>query len=161
VHVEELASALDRATARPTESRENESDSRVTDNTWYGWSIKSSSRPIRSGASDIHIESNPGNGNTRIRFRKDGELEDYLDLAPAYRNSVISRIKIMADLDISERRHPQDGKIDFRKFGSVDIELRVAVIPTTNNLEDIVLRILGGMEPQCRWTTGVLDPRSH
>jgi twitching motility protein PilT len=53
----------------------------------------------------------------------------------------------MAELDISEHRHPQDGKIDFGKHGPLSIELRVAIIPTANNLEDVVLRLLGGAEP--------------
>ena len=99
------------------------------------------------GASDIHIETNPGKRNLRVRFRKDGGLVDYLELEPAYRSSLVSRIKIMAELDISERRRAQDGKIDFSRHGGMPIELRVAVIPTTNNLEDVVLRILAGAEP--------------
>lgn len=98
------------------------------------------------GASDIHIEANSGTQNLLIRFRKDGALADYLELEPAYRNVLVSRIKIMADLDISERRRAQDGKIDFSRFGGIPIELRVAVIPTANNLEDVVLRILAGAE---------------
>ena len=55
--------------------------------------------------------------------------------------------KIMADLDISERRKPQDGKIKFKKFGPLDIELRVATIPTVGGEEDVVLRILQAGEP--------------
>jgi len=100
-----------------------------------------------SGASDIHIECNPEPALTRIRFRRDGELEDYLDLQPAYRNALVSRIKIMAGLDISEHRHSQDGKIEFARYGGAPIELRVAIVPTANGLEDIVLRLLGGVEP--------------
>lgn len=99
------------------------------------------------GASDIHIESNPGKLSMRIRFRKDGALVDYLELEPVYCVSLVSRIKIMAGLDISEHRHAQDGKIDFSRYGGIPIELRVAVIPTANNLEDVVLRILAGAEP--------------
>ena len=107
----------------------------------------------------IHIESNTGS-DTRIRFRKDGDLEDYLDLPHTYSNSLVSRIKIMAELDISEHRHPQDGKIDFGKHGPLSIELRVAIIPTANNLEDVVLRILGGAEPLAR-SVGVLRSGSE
>ena len=82
-------------------------------------------------ASDIHIESYPGKGKTEIRFRKDGSLETYIEVPAAYRNAIVARIKIMCDLDISEkRRKPQDGKIKFKKFGPLDIELRVATIPT-------------------------------
>src|SRR5437667_12723338 len=53
----------------------------------------------------------------------------------------------MCDLDISEKRKPQDGKIKFRKFGPLDIELRVATIPTAGGVEDVVMRILAAGEP--------------
>src|SRR5882762_3644604 len=68
---------------------------------------------VEQKASDIHIESNPGQTGTRIRFRKDGTLVDYLELSSRFRRAVISRIKIMSQLDITEHRKPQDGKIDF------------------------------------------------
>ncbi|HXL74942.1 MAG TPA: GspE/PulE family protein, partial [Burkholderiales bacterium] len=58
-----------------------------------------------------------------------------------------ARLKIMCDLDISEKRKPQDGKIKFKKFGPLDIELRVATIPTAGGVEDIVMRILAAGEP--------------
>ncbi|CAN5244532.1 hypothetical protein BH10PSE17_BH10PSE17_29620 [soil metagenome] len=99
------------------------------------------------GASDIHIETYPGKASTVIRFRKDGDLGHYLDLPSKYRRAIIARIKIMASLDISERRKPQDGKIDFQKFGPLKIELRVATIPTTTFLEDSVMRILASAKP--------------
>ncbi|MEI2422773.1 ATPase, T2SS/T4P/T4SS family, partial [Arthrospira platensis SPKY2] len=56
-------------------------------------------------------------------------------------------MKIMCDLDIAERRRPQDGKIKFRKFAPLDIELRVATVPTAGGLEDVVMRVLAGGEP--------------
>jgi type II secretory ATPase GspE/PulE/Tfp pilus assembly ATPase PilB-like protein len=59
----------------------------------------------------------------------------------------VTRIKIMCDLDISEKRKPQDGKIKFRKFGPLDIELRVATIPSQGGVEDVVMRILASGEP--------------
>lgn len=99
------------------------------------------------GVSDIHIESYPGKQNTRIRFRKDGTLIPYFEIPANARNAMISRIKIMAQLDISERRKPQDGKINFQHFGPAKIELRVATIPTNNSLEDVVLRILASTKP--------------
>ena len=99
------------------------------------------------GASDIHIEPYPGKKKTIVRFRKDGELLPYVELPPSYRNALISRLKIMCNLDISERRKPQDGKIDFKKFGPLRIELRVATIPTSGGLEDVVLRVLANGEP--------------
>src|SRR5258706_22340 len=99
------------------------------------------------GASDIHIEPYPGKAKTEIRFRKDGSLGPYLEVPAAYRAALAARIKIMCDLDISEKRKPQDGKIKFKKFGPLDIELRVATIPTAGGVEDIVMRILAAGEP--------------
>ncbi|MBK9607813.1 MAG: Flp pilus assembly complex ATPase component TadA [Betaproteobacteria bacterium] len=99
------------------------------------------------GVSDIHIETFPGKQKTRVRFRKDGTLVDYLQIPSNFRNAVVSRIKIMAQLDISERRKPQDGKIDFQQFGPARIELRVATIPTANGLEDVVMRVLVSARP--------------
>ncbi len=95
------------------------------------------------GVYDIHIETLPGREKLRIRFRKDGVLKPYLELPHTYRAAIVARIKIMCDLDISERRKPQDGKINFAKFSPQHkLELRVATIPTTNGLEDVVLRLL-------------------
>jgi type II secretory ATPase GspE/PulE/Tfp pilus assembly ATPase PilB-like protein len=99
------------------------------------------------GASDIHIEPYPDKSKVQVRLRRDGSLVPYIEIPTSYRNAVVARIKIMADMDISERRMPQDGKIKFKKFGPVDIELRVATIPTAGGLEDIVLRILAGGKP--------------
>lgn len=99
------------------------------------------------GVSDIHIETYAGKQNTRVRFRKDGALVPYLEIPPNFRNAVISRIKVMSSLDISERRKPQDGKLDFQHFGPAKIELRVATIPTSSGLEDIVMRILAAAKP--------------
>ncbi len=97
-------------------------------------------------ASDIHIEPYPGREKVVIRFRVDGQLRPYLELPSSYRNALVARIKIMCDLDISERRKPQDGKIHFRRFGGLPIELRVATIPTASGLEDVVMRILNASE---------------
>jgi type II secretory ATPase GspE/PulE/Tfp pilus assembly ATPase PilB-like protein len=94
-------------------------------------------------ASDIHIECNPAGKDLRVRFRKDGGLVTYLELPYRFRSAIVSRLKIMAQLDITERRKPQDGKIEFKRFGPLDIDLRVASIPTANGLEDIVIRVLG------------------
>ncbi|MFV0662294.1 GspE/PulE family protein [Denitromonas sp.] len=101
----------------------------------------------KQGASDIHIEPRPGKVKTLIRFRKDGTLVPYIEVPASYRNPLVTRIKIMCDLDISERRKPQDGKIKFRKYAALDIELRVATIPTAGGLEDVVMRILANSEP--------------
>ncbi|HEX7647417.1 MAG TPA: GspE/PulE family protein, partial [Noviherbaspirillum sp.] len=101
----------------------------------------------RQNVSDIHIEPRPGKEKTIIRFRKDGSLEPYIEIPASYRNALSARIKIMCDLDISERRKPQDGKIKFKKFAPLDIELRVATIPSAGGVEDIVMRILAAGEP--------------
>ncbi len=98
-------------------------------------------------ASDIHIEPYPGKNKTVVRIRKDGSLKGYYEVPSKMRAALVARIKVMADLDISERRKPQDGKIDFKKFGPLKIELRVATIPTTNDMEDVVLRLLASGEP--------------
>ncbi len=99
------------------------------------------------GASDIHVEPLPGKGKTGVRFRRDGTLFNYIEVPAAYRQPLVTRLKIMCDLDISEKRRPQDGKIKFRKFGPLDIELRVATIPTAGGVEDVVMRILAAGEP--------------
>lgn len=101
----------------------------------------------RQGASDIHIEPRPGKEKTLVRFRRDGVLVPYIEVPASYRNPLVTRVKIMCDLDISERRRPQDGKIRFRKYAPLDIELRVATLPTAGGTEDVVLRILGNSEP--------------
>ncbi len=98
-------------------------------------------------ASDIHIEPLPGKAKTGIRLRIDGSLQPYIEVPAHFRQAMITRLKIMCDLDISEKRKPQDGKIKFKKFGPLDIELRVATIPSAGGVEDIVMRILAAGEP--------------
>ncbi len=93
-------------------------------------------------ASDIHVEPNTKKKAVDVRFRIDGDCLRYQTFPYNYRAAVISRIKIMANLDITERRLPQDGKIRFKRAGSEEIELRVATIPTQGNVEDVVMRIL-------------------
>jgi len=131
--------------ARPVEA----ADRQVTDsdNTLVPLVNKMITDAYEQGVSDIHIESLPGSQGTQVRFRKDGALLHYLDLPTTFRNALISRIKIMAELDISDRRRPQDGKIDFQQFGPAKIELRVATMPTANGLEDVVMRVLAAAEP--------------
>ncbi|RTL56417.1 MAG: GspE/PulE family protein [Rhodocyclaceae bacterium] len=113
----------------------------------------------QQGASDIHIEPGIGKDKVLIRFRKDGSLAKYIEIPATYRNAIAARLKIMCDLDIAERRKPQDGKIKFKKFGPLDIELRVATIPSTGGVEDIVMRILAAGEPIPLDKLGVL-PRN-
>ena len=98
-------------------------------------------------ASDIHIEPLPGKEKTGIRFRIDGSLVPYVEVPAHFRQTMVTRLKIMCDLDISERRKPQDGKIKFKKYAPLDIELRVATIPSAGGVEDVVMRILAAGEP--------------
>jgi type II secretory ATPase GspE/PulE/Tfp pilus assembly ATPase PilB-like protein len=93
-------------------------------------------------ASDIHIEPNVAKKNVEVRYRVDGDCAIYQTLPYSYRAAVISRIKIMSNLDITVRRLPQDGKIKFRRPGGEEMELRVATIPTAGGVEDVVMRIL-------------------
>ncbi len=102
---------------------------------------------FQQGASDIHIEPGKGKDRILVRLRRDGSLQKHLEIPHEFRNSVIARIKIMCDLDISEKRKPQDGKIQFKKYGPLDIELRVATLPTAGGVEDVVMRILAAGEP--------------
>ncbi len=101
----------------------------------------------KKNCSDIHIEPQPGKLGAEIRFRIDGACQKYQTVPYQYKRAVVSRLKIMSDLDISERRKPQDGKIQFKKFAPLDIELRVASLPTVGGEEDIVMRILAAGEP--------------
>ena len=89
----------------------------------------------------------PGKAKTGIRFRIDGSLQPYIEVPSHFRQAMVTRLKIMCDLDISEKRKPQDGKIKFKKFGPLDIELRVATIPSAGGVEDVVMRILAAGEP--------------
>ena len=100
----------------------------------------------RRGASDIHIEPNGTEREMLVRFRIDGRCENFHVIPRHYRQAVVARIKIMSNLDISERRKPQDGKIRF-PLHEKTIELRVATIPTVNNNEDVVMRILASSKP--------------
>jgi type II secretory ATPase GspE/PulE/Tfp pilus assembly ATPase PilB-like protein len=96
----------------------------------------------KQGASDIHVEPAGRERETQIRFRVDGRCFEYLRVPAAYRRALVSRIKIMAGLDIAERRKPQDGKIQFKQADRA-FELRVATIPTAGpSNEDVVLRLL-------------------
>jgi len=101
----------------------------------------------QQGVSDIHVESGIGKDVTQVRFRRDGTLVPYIEVPASYRNALVARLKIMCDLDIADKRRPQDGKIKFKKFGGLDIELRVATIPTAGGVEDVVMRILAAGEP--------------
>ena len=103
----------------------------------------------RKNSSDIHIEPSSITKSTTIRFRLDGVCQEYMKVPNSMVRGIISRVKIMSNLDIAERRLPQDGKIKFRRKGVPTFELRVATLPTQGGFEDVVMRILasaGAME---------------
>jgi len=113
-----------------------------SDNTLVRLVNKMIADAVQQEVSDIHIESIPGNRPSRVRFRKDGVLAPYTDIPANFRAAVVSRIKVMSGLDISEKRRPQDGKINFHEFGGSRVELRVVTMPTANGLEHVVMRIV-------------------
>ncbi|MFH1147063.1 MAG: ATPase, T2SS/T4P/T4SS family [Pseudomonadota bacterium] len=96
------------------------------------------SESVRMGASDVHIEPKPQ--HSRVRFRVDGLLVDKIHLPPNLHACTVSRIKVMAGMDIAERRKPQDGRVTIRTARKT-VDLRVSTLPTING-EKVVLRIL-------------------
>jgi len=96
----------------------------------------------RERASDIHIEPSLTTKKVHVRFRIDGVLKEITQLPITHANGIISRLKIMSNLDIAEKRLPQDGKIVFKRKGIPPFELRLATLPVVGGLEDAVLRIL-------------------
>ena len=93
----------------------------------------------RIGASDIHFE--PSRNDVDVRVRRDGIMHRLTRIPREHRLSVTSRLKVMASLDISERRLPQDGKIRFKQYAPLDIEMRVSTMPMVGDVEDVVLRL--------------------
>jgi type II secretory ATPase GspE/PulE/Tfp pilus assembly ATPase PilB-like protein len=153
--IEALATELN---AEVTQSAGEEEQIRATDSTLVRLVNKTIMDAHAAGASDIHIESNAGRANARIRFRQDGVLSDYLQVSAQFRNALVSRLKIMASLDISEKRRAQDGRINFQQFGPLKLELRIATIPTSEGLEDVVMRLLAAGEPMPLAKLGLREP---
>src|SRR4029453_1682501 len=83
---------------------------------------------IQAGASDIHIE--PYEKSYRVRYRVDGVLREQMQPPIKLKNALASRLKIMASLDIAERRLPQDGRIKLKIGGGKEMDFRVSVLPT-------------------------------
>lgn len=100
-----------------------------------------------AGASDIHIEPYGKQRDAEVRYRVDGACSNILNISKSNVNSVVARVKVLADLDIAEKRKPQDGKIKFTTTQADNIELRVATLPTADGNEDVVLRILADSKP--------------
>jgi len=100
----------------------------------------------RKGASDIHFEPGIGKEQFTIRYRVDGECYVAHRIDASYKAAILSRLKILSDLDIAEKRRPQSGKIMLRYEGR-RVEYRLEVTPTIGNQEDAVLRILASSKP--------------
>ena len=145
VHVGDLLSGMEEG--EPDAEYATEDVSAAADNELVKLVNKIILDAYQQGASDIHIEPGMGKDKVLVRFRRDGTLYKYIEVPPSYRNAMVARIKIMCDLDISEKRRPQDGKIKFKRFAPLDIELRVATIPSAGGVEDVVMRILSAGEP--------------
>lgn len=96
------------------------------------------SQAVKAKASDIHIE--PYENTLRIRFRIDGDLHEIMSPTKSAHSAIITRIKIMSNMDIAERRIPQDGRIEM-KIDGVEIDLRISIIPTVFG-EKVVIRLL-------------------
>jgi len=112
---------------------------------------------LRNKASDIHIE--PMEKTTRLRYRVDGLLFEKPSPPKSFHGSVVSRIKIMAELDIAERRMPQDGRIKVRALGK-EVDVRVSILPTVHG-EKVVLRILDKANLASGLSTLGLDDFAH
>ena len=144
--IDELLADMD-GSAIDDGSNDDSLESAAADNELVKFVNKVIIDAYKQGVSDIHIEPMPGKLKTGIRFRIDGTLQPYIEVPAHFRQAMVTRLKIMCDLDISERRRPQDGKIKFKKYGPLDIELRVATIPSQGGVEDVVMRILAAGEP--------------
>ncbi|MGA1839909.1 MAG: type IV-A pilus assembly ATPase PilB [bacterium] len=112
---------------------------------------------VNSKASDIHIE--PYEKSFRVRFRLDGVLKKIMGLPPKIKNAVVSRIKIMAKLDIAEKRLPQDGRIKLKLGKNSEMDFRVSVLPTLYG-EKVVLRLLDKSNLQLDMTKLGFEPES-
>jgi type II secretory ATPase GspE/PulE/Tfp pilus assembly ATPase PilB-like protein len=131
-----------RAAPAPSAPAANEEDATVIDLV-----NKMVTDALTQKASDVHLESRGPNETSLIRFRRDGRLERYSEFPAPFHDAVIARLKIMADLDIAEKRKPQDGKIDFARFTGRKQEIRVATIPTAHGLENATMRLLASGDP--------------
>src|SRR5262249_48007529 len=94
---------------------------------------------IKTGASDIHLE--PALNDVQVRFRVDGVLRDYTHVPKWLHSPLVSRLKILAKLNIAERRLPQDGRINVN-FQGRSLDLRISTLPTHFG-EKVVIRVLG------------------
>jgi type IV pilus assembly protein PilB len=133
-HVEQLAAEA----AEGTEGEELDLEAALEDAPIVKLVNAIMTQAVAERASDVHIE--PGERDVRIRFRVDGVLHEVMHSPRSIQGGVISRLKVMADLNIAEKRVPQDGRISM-KVGTRQLDLRVATLPTVHG-EKVVIRVL-------------------
>ena len=122
--------------------RAREEPASISDNVIVRLANQLIAEACRARASDIHIEPSPGRGATQVRFRIDGRMYLRHTIPWSYRDALVSRLKVMAGMDVADHRLPQDGKIRFRRAGAEPVELRIVTLPTAGGVEDVVLRVL-------------------
>ena len=111
-----------------------------------------------AGASDIHVDASSGPQHVAIRFRRDGELAAYKRVPGNLRGAIVTRIKSIAGIDISERRRAQEGRIEMLENGPADLQLRVITVPTRDGNEDIAIKLLPTRESLPLQMLGLPDP---
>lgn len=144
----ELGDSVEAHADAEPEIADAENDSGVTDSEVVRLANALLVEAWRRNASDIHIEPDPKNRFCAVRFRIDGSCHEFRKFRAGMTKPLISRMKIMSHLNIAERRLPQDGKIRMKlpELGKV-VEFRVAIVPTIENHEDVVLRVLSSGKP--------------
>jgi len=130
-----------RPDTRDAEPRRESATAEVSDNSVVGVVNRMITAAYASGASDIHVDSSSGAQHVSIRFRRDGELTEHARLPAHLRAGLVSRIKSLAGIDISERRRSQEGRIDFIENGPAELQLRVITVPTRDGNEDIAIKV--------------------
>jgi type II secretory ATPase GspE/PulE/Tfp pilus assembly ATPase PilB-like protein len=137
--------------------RGREEPASISDNVIVRLANQLIAEACRARASDIHIEPAPGHGPTLVRFRVDGRMYLRHTIPWSYRDALVSRLKVMAGMDIADHRLPQDGKIRFRRPGADPVELRIVTMPTAGGVEDVVLRVLASAAALPLETLGLAD----
>nr|MBK7065121.1 GspE/PulE family protein [Deltaproteobacteria bacterium] len=99
------------------------------------------------GASDVHFEPGGTRGGLRVRLRVDGDCIDHATVPATFRSSLVQRMKVLADLDLAERRRPQDGRFRIQA-GDSAVDVRMATLPTVGDNEDVTLRLLSAWRPR-------------
>ena len=110
-----------------------------------------------AGASDIHVDGSSGSEYVAVRFRRDGELVAYMRFPGNLRAAIVTRVKAMAGIDISERRHAHEGRVDAIENGPAGLRLRVITVPTRDGNEDIAIKLLPSRESLPLQMLGLAD----